>query len=248
MSDAHESGPRTAGGSAPMDLTAEPVDLAPEPIDITPGPEDDHRDSDELMPGFEEGEEERPAGRSRRRNIVLGSALVLGLAGAVVLGVAGWQVVREKDARLQTPPKVAGLARDDSERAKATADYLRNAFAADVDLDKSVGAIYSDPADAKRSVLLFGGTTLLWQPERDLDSLFDLVADDTGKVTDLHEVEAGELGGTMKCGTTATDEGALSVCGWADHGSVALAMFPGRTVDDSAALFRQIRATVQTRS
>ena len=45
--------------------------------------------------------------------------------------------------------------------------------------------------DDKRSVLLFGGTTLLWQPERDLDSLFRLMADETGGVTGLREVPAG---------------------------------------------------------
>lgn len=52
----------------------------------------------------------------------------------------------------------------------------------------------------------------------------------------------------MKCGTSSSPEGDLAVCGWADHGSVAMAMFPGRTADDSAALLRDIRGTVQTRN
>ena len=56
-------------------------------------------------------------------------------------------------------------------------------------------------------------------------------------------MDAGELGGVMKCGTSVSQDGDITVCGWADHGSVALAMFPGRTVDESAGLFRQIRGS-----
>jgi hypothetical protein len=246
MSDAHNSGRGPATGSPPVDLTEEPIDLAPEPIDITP-------ESDEMMPGLmppglELDDEKQSAPRSRRRKIVLSAALAIGVAGAVAIGIAGWRIAGQKDATLDPPAQAAGLIRDDSERAKSTADYLRDGFAADIDLDQSIGAIYNDPADPKRTVLLFGGTTLVWQPERDLDSLFELVSDDTGKISALHEVPAGELGGVMKCGTTATADGDLSVCGWADHGSVALAMFPGRTVDDAAVLLRNLRQVVQTRN
>ena len=173
-------------------------------------------------------------------------ALAVGLAGAA-LGTAGWRVAQQKDTRLSAPDQVAGLTRDDSERAHSTADYLRSGFAADIDLDASFGTVYRDPADETRPVLLFGGTTLLWQPERDLDSLFGLMADETGQVAGLHEVPAGKLGGVMKCGTTSGDGGDFAICGWADHGSAAMAMFPNRSVDDAAGLFRQIREGVQTR-
>ena len=45
----------------------------------------------------------------------------------------------------------------------------------------------------------------------------------------------------MKCGTTKTDAGDLTVCGWADHGSLALAMFDNRSEAEAAPLMRQIR-------
>ena len=98
-------------------------------------------------------------------------------------------------------------------------------------------------------MLVFGGTTLLWQPERDLDSLFGLMADETGEVTGLREVDAGRLGGVMKCGTTSGQGGDFAVCGWADHGSVVMAMFPGRSVDEAAGLLPapQIRRCQGTR-
>ncbi|MFR9780249.1 hypothetical protein ACL02O_29860 [Micromonospora sp. MS34] len=226
MSDAHLTERPVDDGSEPVDLTDEPIRLSRRDPALEPEPA-------------------RPA--SRRRRIALGAALVVGLAGLGALGVGGWRVLAQKDTSLNPPVKVAGLTRDDSERARTTADYLRDGLAADIDLDRTFGTVYGDPADAKRSVLIFGGTTLLWQPERDLDSLFGLMADDTGKVTALREVNAGRLGGVMKCGTTGGDGGDFAVCGWADHGSVVMAMFPGRSVDDSATLFRQLREAVQRR-
>ncbi|MFC0506911.1 hypothetical protein [Micromonospora costi] len=226
MSDAHLTDRQLDDGPEPVELTEEPIQLSNREPGETP---------------------ERRATRSRRRRIGWAVAAVVGLAGAGTLGVAGWRVAQEKDTQLATPAQVAGLARDDSERARSTADYLRSGLAADIDLDRSVGVVYRDPADEKRSVLVFGGTTLLWQPERDLDTLFGLMSDETGKVTGLREVPAGDLGGVMKCGTTSGEGGDFAVCGWADHGSVALGMFPGRTLDDSAALFRDIRAGIQSR-
>ena len=133
-----------------------------------------------------------------------------------------------------------------SEDGKSTADYLQTALAVEVSLDKTVGAVYADPA--KNNVLFLGGTGLIWSPEKDLNTTFGLISDKQGAVTGLHKVDAGNLGGVMKCGTTKSDNGDLAVCGWADHGSVALAMFPGHSEQESAALLLQIRDATEKRS
>ncbi|MFF3856749.1 hypothetical protein [Micromonospora sp. NPDC002575] len=226
MSDAHLTQRSLTDEPEPIDLTEEPIRLG------------------------DQGQEDGPgrAPRSRRRRIVLAVVLAAGLAGVGALGVAGWRVAQQKDTELSSPDTVAGLRRDDSERARSTADYLRDGLSADIDLDRSFGTVYRDPADDKRTVLIFGGTTLLWQPERDLDTLFRLMTDETGKVTGLREVSPGRLGGVMKCGTTTGEGGDFAICGWADHGSVAMAMFPGRPVDSAGDLLRQIREGIQTRS
>lgn len=226
MSDAHLSERSLIDGP-------EPIELSPEPILLS-----------NLDP---EKTEKRSTAGSRRRRVALGIAAVAAFAGAAAIGTAGWRVVQQKDAELAAPAQAAGFNRDDSERARSTADYLRSGFAANIDLDRSFGAVYRDPADEKRLVLIFGGATLLWQPERDLDSLFNLMTDETGAVTGLREVPAGELGGVMKCGSTTGEGGDFTVCGWADHGSVGMAMFPGRPVNTAADLFRRIRNVVQTR-
>ncbi|HEX8630641.1 MAG TPA: hypothetical protein VF755_20990, partial [Catenuloplanes sp.] len=143
-------------------------------------------------------------GPSRGRQVLLGVLAAAGLAGAATLGIAGWRVFDQKDATLSIPDQVVGFRRDDSERALATADYLRTALEAAVPLNQVVGAVYQDPTDAQRSVLFFGGTKLLWSPQRDLDTVLDVVAGEAGKITDQREVPPGDLDGVMKCGSTTT--------------------------------------------
>lgn len=204
-----------------------------DPVDVTPPP----RPSD--------GTEKSPW--STKRKIALGAVALVGLAMLSVGGVFGARVLSQKDATLSTPDRVAGLTRDTSDGALGTADDLRSAFAAGIDLDESVGAVYKDAASAEHSVLLFGGTTLLWSPEKDLETLFALVTDGDGAVRGLRKVPEGSLGGVMKCGTTTTEGEEIAVCGWADHGSVGIGLFPGRTVDDAAKLFGEIRPAVEKR-
>jgi hypothetical protein len=206
----------------------EPVEIAPEPFVLT-----------------EPAEQEAPRPRSRTGTIVLGSLLAVGLAGASVIGYAGWRIASQKDATLSVPAKIAGLTLDNSEDGRATGDYLQTALSAEVDLDEAVGVVLTDGSG--KDVLFFGGTTLIWTPENDLDTAFGLIADEQGAVNGLHDVPAGPLGGTMKCGTTRSDGADMPVCGWADHGSLALAMFPGRTEADAAALFEGIRSVAQKR-
>lgn len=206
-----------------------------EPIDVTPQQQEPA------------GSSRQPERSTRTRRIVIGSVVAVGLLGVGLFGSTGWRMLQQKDASLTTPAQAAGLVRDDSEQARDTADYLHNAFAAGIDLDRSTAVVYRDADVAERSVLVFGGTTMLWSPERDLDALLGLVGDEEGSVAGLREVPAGPLGGVMKCGSTPTDDQEMPVCGWADHGSIAVALFPGRTVDESAELLVELRAELQQR-
>ncbi|GAB1690020.1 hypothetical protein [Krasilnikovia sp. M28-CT-15] len=187
-----------------------------------------------------------PSGpRRRARTIALTSLLAVGVAGAVAAGFVGWRIISQKDATVAAPAQVADLPRDDSDNGRSTAEYLQTALVAEVDLDDTVAAAYQDPAG--RGVLFVGGTGLVWQPEDELTKAFRLVSDAQGAVTHVHEVPAGPLGGTVKCGRTPTDDGDMAVCGWADHGSVALALFPKRSEDESAKLILSVREAAQKR-
>jgi hypothetical protein len=177
---------------------------------------------------------------------------VIAIAVVAMVGPLTWQVLSQSGATLTMPATVGTLTRDDSAGAKETADDLVSALRAEIDLDAATGAIYSDPTGgAGKSVMLFGGTALLWSPEKELDAVMSMLADTGDRIKDLSEVDAGPLGGVMKCGVSAGpvigDSSAMSVCGWADHGSIALALFPGRTPSDAAVLTRQLRTATLTR-
>jgi hypothetical protein len=225
------NGPAGSPGSDAAD--SQPIEVGDGPFGLT---------------GTDDEPPPQKAPRSRTRTIVLGALLAASLAGAGVLANTAWRISSQKGATLAAPERIAQLSIDQTENGVQTAEYLATALSADVDFDKAVGAVYSDAAAADRDVLFFGGTTLIWTPSSDLDAAFDLVADDQGAVTGLHEVSPGSLGGTMKCGTTKSEDGDIAVCGWADHGSLALALFPNRPVGESAVLMRQMRTAIETRN
>jgi len=192
--------------------------------------------------------EEQPTGRRwRTRWIVLGSLAALVVLLAAVLGPVGWRLLNREKATLATPDRVAGLTLDKSNDARQTIDYLRTAVAARTSLSSTVGAVYDDPTNADRKILLFGGTGADLSPSKALDQAFGLLNDESGSVTDLREVPAGPLGGVMRCGTSNGDGGAMPVCGWADNASLAVALFPGRTTADAARLLLELRAAVEHR-
>jgi hypothetical protein len=189
--------------------------------------------------------EEEPRRHSPVRRIVLLALLVVALAGVGTLVYTAWLMNSQKDASLSTPDTIGNLQLDKSDDGQQTAEYLQTALDAAVNLHQTVGAVYKDTASG--NILFFGGTATIWSPESQLDTAFGLISDKQGAVTGLHKVDAGHFGGTMKCGTTKSDNGNLTVCGWADHGSLALAMFPNDPESAAAPLLRQIRDATQTR-
>jgi hypothetical protein len=169
---------------------------------------------------------------------VLGAAVMV--MGAL-FGPTAVRVLSQNGATLTMPATVGNLTRDDSDAAKATANDLVTALQASIEVDHSAAAVYTN---ADQTVMLFGGTTLLWNPEAELDTVLTLMEDkDEQGIRDLKTVDPGPLGGIMKCGLTEElSASAMAVCGWADHGSIALALFPARNADEAAGLMRDLRA------
>jgi hypothetical protein len=238
--------PVEGAGPAPDDGLGEQsptADAAETPFELSAT---DNGDSAFSLTGPDDSEAPAAPQPRTARTVVLASLLVVALAGAGTLAWFGWQVNSQRQTTLSTPAKIGALTLDDSEQATSTADYLQAALNAEIPMDKAVGAVYS--GGDEKSVLFFGGTTLLWSPESDLDSAFDLVNDEQSTIAGLKEVDPGDFGGTMKCGVARSQtDGDLAVCGWADHGSLALAMFPNRAESEAAPLMREIRAATQTR-
>jgi hypothetical protein len=200
-----------------------------------------------LEPVVDDGEPEAEPRSYRRLWIILGVTGVLLVAIVSVFGTIDYRRLHSDASTLSAPATIGTLHHDTAANATQTADYLREALGADISLSSTLGAVYSDPADKDHIVLLFGGTGHLSAPDDELARALTLLNDDSGSVTGLHDVAPGPLGGSMRCGTSNGDGGAMSVCGWADRGSVAVALFPGRSVDQSADLMRQLRSAVQHR-
>jgi hypothetical protein len=183
----------------------------------------------------------------RFRNIMLVVLAVVVAVGSVIAGPTTWQVFQQRNTTVSAPDEVAGLRQDSGDNAKSTSEYIRDAVATAVNLSDSVGAVYWDGTNQDRSILFAAGGARLWSPADQLGSTFKLITDDTGGVRDVRAVPAGPLGGVLQCGTTTTDGSDITVCGWADHGSLAVALFPNRGIDESAKLMLEMRTAMEHR-
>ncbi len=208
---------------------------------------DDHAEADLITFSDEDTfEDDQKRRKPKRRWIVLGALTAVAAVVGIMTAPGLVRVFAQKDATLTIPDKVGAYTRDESPAALATASDLVTALRASISLDTAQGAVYTN---ADQTIMLFGGTALLWNPEDELDAVIKLMEDkDEAGIRDLQTVDPGSLGGIMKCGLTdAQSDSAMAVCGWADHGSIALALFPALTVADAAPLMRDLRSATLTR-
>jgi hypothetical protein len=203
------------------------------------------------LPGLGAPDNPRAERSSSRKALwisVAALAAVGALAGPVILHFA-----QPKPQHLRVPDQVAGLTLDQSDNAATTADYLRNAIAAGMGLDASVGAVYADGTGDAHSVIFVGGTSTDGSSSTRLTRIFGLLEDATDGVAGVTAEPAGNLGGAMRCGLATDSDPAqpthpnteMAICGWADNDTVGIAMFPNRTVPAAAELLRLMRPTLE---
>jgi hypothetical protein len=150
----------------------------------------------------------------------------------------------EYPARIDLPQTMAGLTKvTDNATLNQTANETAQQIKTATNADSAVAAYYAPSGDLTKAVGLVGATGRITDPESELEEAF---SGELG-VSGVTDVDAGPLGGTMQCGTTASSGQALTVCGWADGGSLMLGIFVNRSQTESASLFRTIRSTVLKR-
>jgi hypothetical protein len=150
----------------------------------------------------------------------------------------------EYPVKVSMPAQAAGLVRvDDAAARRLTADLKRRVRSEYFLAEDVFAAVYTEPETSRNDVTLLGAARLVLDPDKDLKSALGKLS--RADITETRALDAGRLGGELRCGHAGDGK---VVCGWADHGSIGVAVFTGRSTGDSAELLRGLRAAVVTRS
>ncbi|GAA2625591.1 hypothetical protein GCM10010399_66310 [Dactylosporangium fulvum] len=149
-------------------------------------------------------------------------------------------------ASVDTAATVPGLTRTDDAAAKKTAEQLRTSLTSD-HLDESGFTVtYQDAANRQQRVIVFGATRFITDPARDLDASIRKLGTKI-QISDVRKVDPGVFGGEQRCAASRMDGRSAAVCGWSDHGVIAIAVFTGKSVDQAAATTRNLRGSIVRR-
>ena len=167
-------------------------------------------------------------------------------AAACCGGVTLWgrPFLDEYPASIAAEADVPGLTRSSDTGRQRTADKLLGALESEQWDEQSVSVLYTD--QRQRGATLLATTRFVYDPKKALKERFTKLTNDL-KIRDSEPVDAGELGGYGRCGTGTLNGRGVALCGWADHGSLAVLVTAGRSVPETADLLGTIRAAVLKR-
>ena len=170
--------------------------------------------------------------------VVVGVVLLgcCGIGAAIVAPIFG-----QYAATVDTPATLAGLTKQQNSEIDKLGEQLGQDLKNNAKVDKAVAGLYAEGSDETKLVLVVGASALLFSPDKEVENAFKAMTDSGLPVSNIAEVDAGDLGGTVKCGTGTVSGVALSVCAWGDHGSIGMGIFYDRPVAESSALFEKIR-------
>ena len=182
--------------------------------------------------------------RKRRWPWVLGilgllMLLCCGLCGAIVSPLFG----EYPSSVATTPADVDGLKRDDNVIVQLVTAEANFHLRASPYVDGSFVERFEDPKSKDRGVIAFGGTGLIWDPEK---TLADTIKGAGQNLRNVTSFPPGKWGGLLKCGDGKDNEGKdVVMCAWIDHGSMGIGVFYGkRSMQDSARFMRALREAV----
>lgn len=142
------------------------------------------------------------------------------------------------DYSLATDPAFTGLA----DQAKSG---LSGLGASTTD---TIAAAYQNSGDATKLALVIAATAPLSNPDAELDALFTGFAQGLGSSpTDVHEVDAGPLGGKAKCANATSSGQDMLVCGWVDDGSLGVVVMFNTESSEGEGVFLDFRSAVESK-
>jgi hypothetical protein len=172
---------------------------------------------------------------------------VLLTMAVVCAGCCGGSVVWSKQfydqypVTVATSAAVAGLTAVEDATAEKLVNRLRGAIDTEQIDETRFSIVYRD--QSRRRVTVFGTTRFVTDPKKDLDAGVTQLTGEL-QLTGVHRVDAGPLGGQERCGSGRLDGRATTMCSWADHGSMGVGLFPGRSIEASSPMLQEIRAAI----
>jgi hypothetical protein len=143
------------------------------------------------------------------------------------------------------PAQVSDLALRDDAGSRQAVDRLKaDLRSAHWLAEETFAGVYGDRAGKR--VTVFGTTGFRFSPDDDLKSELERLTD-RYRIRDVEQFDTGARGEYLRCGVGRDGDATVAVCGWADHGSLATAVFTRRSPTDSADLLQSLRTTIITR-
>lgn len=139
------------------------------------------------------------------------------------------------------PSEVRDLELLDNQDSTAAAEQLKQEVRARNLLSggEAFAGVYGDP-NGKR-VVIFGSTGFRLSPESAVENEFTRLQDEYGIIA-MESMPTGVRGEYRSCGMARVNGDQVVVCTWADHGSLATALFTRLSVADSSDLLTTLRA------
>ena len=151
------------------------------------------------------------------------------------------QIYDQYPATAATSAAVAGLTAIEDATAEQVVDQLRGTIDTEQIDEARFSVVYRDTS--RRRVTVFGTTRFVGDPKKALAASVAQLTTQL-QLTDVHKVDAGPLGGQEQCGTGRLDGRAVTMCAWADHGSMGVGLFPGRSIEASSPMLQDIRGAI----
>jgi hypothetical protein len=146
-------------------------------------------------------------------------------------------------ASVNTAATVPGLTRIDDASAKKTAEQLQKSLTSDRLDESGFTVTYQDASNRQQRVIVFGATRFITNPRRDLEASIRKLGTKV-QVSDVREVDPGPFGGEQRCAPGRLDGRSMTLCGWSDHGVIAIALFPGKSLEAASTATQNIRGSI----
>ncbi len=144
---------------------------------------------------------------------------------------------------LSTPQTIGSLTLSSSNTPPASlTDDIKKELA---NPTGAIAGFYTENDDLTKPVLVIGVTGPVANPDDKLAAIFKEPG--TEGVTNIHDVNAGNLSGKAQCGSEVSGSQNLVVCVWTDPGSLGAVFSVNRDAAEAEDLFRQVRNGVLTR-